>query len=175
MIPQDALILIPLALLSLCTIYAMVTDVQSYRIPNKVNGSILLLFIVTRSLFIIDLPVLDSLYAFAATFAIGYILFAFSIMGGGDVKMLSVLVLWIGWSMSLVEYLVVVAIVGGFFTIILLLARVLMPFMMIKMQWQDKPIPRLFTTGAPVPYGVAIGCVFLWMLWSGQFTMYKLV
>jgi prepilin peptidase CpaA len=151
-----------------------VTDVQSYRIPNKVNGAMLLLFVVTRAAFIMDLPVQDSLLAFAVTFAVGYFIFIFKIMGGGDVKMLSVLVLWVGWGEPFLSYILMVAFIGGVATIALVIGRIVAPFIALKLGRDASVIPKLFTQGAPVPYGIAIGCVFLWMLWNGNFPHFVL-
>ena len=82
-----------------------------------------------------------------ATFAVLAILFALRAMGGGDVKLLTVLALWIEpeWFLRL---LIVMALVGGVLTIV-------MGAWHIMRRQRDR---------LAVPYGVAIAIAGLWVL-----------
>jgi hypothetical protein len=43
----------------------------------------------------------------------------------------------------------------------------MIPYALSKLK-NPPPIPRVFTIGEPVPYGVAIAIVFLVLLWTGK-------
>lgn len=84
-----------------------------------------------------------------ATFAVLAVLFALRMMGGGDVKLLAAVALWIEptWFLQL---LVVMALVGGVLTIVLGAVHVI----------------RRERHRLAVPYGVAISAAGLWVLGS---------
>jgi prepilin peptidase CpaA len=158
--------------LTICVVYAIATDIYAYKISNKINLAILALFPIAVLFAQTQIVLSDSAIAFALFFAIGYGLFAFGIAGGGDVKMLSALSVWVGWGMRLMDFLVVMAVLGGIMTLGLLVVRQIAPYIMLKTVGEQGAIPRLFSHGQPVPYGVAIGLAFLWLLWSGQLPVY---
>lgn len=159
-------------LLTLGVMYAIVTDVTSFRIPNMVNLALLALYPVTLLLFDTDANWLNGIIAFLILFAVGYLLFAFRVAGGGDVKMLAVLGLWVGWGVELVAFLVLMSLLGGVLTLFLLVGRKLMPYLILKWRGEQATIPRVLTYGEPLPYGVAIGSAFLWLLWRGELPVY---
>jgi prepilin peptidase CpaA len=82
-----------------------------------------------------------------AVFAVLAGLFAINMMGGGDVKLLTALALWIAPAMFL-KLLVVMALVGGLLTIVMGIVH------LMKRQ-RDR---------LAVPYGVAIAIGGLWVL-----------
>lgn len=155
--------------LTVLTLWAIANDAYSYRIPNIVNLGLILLYPV--ALFATNAP-LDwqaGLLAFAIIFAIGFGLFIANIMGGGDVKMLAALALWLEYGSSLWHFLLIMALLGGILTLLLITARKYAPFIVLKLR--KTSIPRLFSHNEPVPYGIAIGIAFLWMLWQGQLSL----
>jgi len=90
--------------------------------------------------------------------------FALRLMGGGDVKLIAVLALWVGWA-ALADFAVLVALLGGVFSLLVYVARKLR----LYLPWRQRiRTPRLFQEGAPIPYGVAIAGAFLWMMWQGK-------
>ncbi|MCB2048109.1 MAG: prepilin peptidase [Novosphingobium sp.] len=84
-----------------------------------------------------------------ATFAVLFVLFALNLMGGGDVKLLTALSLWIAplWFARLI---IVMALVGGLLTLV---------FGAIHLA-RRKP------GKVAVPYGIAISAAGLWVLVS---------
>lgn len=73
-------------------------------------------------------------------------------IGGGDAKLASVIVLWLG-SEHVTTYLVCTALFGGVLTLTLLQFRAMMlPAFCLRVPW----IMRLHDKGSGVPYGVAL-------------------
>ncbi len=137
-----------LALLALAAAY----DVMMMRIPNLLCGAIAALFAVPASL-VPGVPVLWHLAAAGAVLVVGGGLFAFRMMGGGDVKLLAACALWLGMD-NMVPMLVAMALSG------LVVLLVLMPAQRIARRLQERSeapawVPKsLLAKG--VPYGVAI-------------------
>ena len=83
------------ALLLVLLAAACITDLHSRIIPNTIPVLVVLLFVVALVLW----PAfrVDSLWhvaAFGVAFAIGFVLFAMGVMGGGDVKLFAALALF---------------------------------------------------------------------------------
>ncbi|MBV7264910.1 A24 family peptidase [Erythrobacter ani] len=135
--------------LAIGLVIAAFTDIRSRQISNKLNLAIALgapLFWWTSGLSIWPDVAMQILVAFAA-FAILAGLFAAGMMGGGDVKLLTALALWIAPT-SFVQLLVVMALVGGVLTIV-----------MGGWHFLRRQKERL-----AIPYGVAIAVGGLWVL-----------
>lgn len=142
----------------------IVLDATRFVIPNWLNGVLLALFPVVALLIPTSFDWLASVYLFAALFAVGFALFALNIMGGGDVKLLAVLGLYVGWGKLAVEFVLFMSLIGGALTLILLLLRITAPALFNRLGWQT--IPKILTIGAPIPYGLAIAGSFLFLLWG---------
>jgi prepilin peptidase CpaA len=128
---------------------AAISDLRSRTISNKLNLAIALAalpmwFVGGLSLW----P--DAMMQVAAAFGVFllfFALFAFGAMGGGDVKMIAAMMLWVPLSLML-PALIVMAIAGG----------ILSAVMLIKAKAnRDK-------AQMEVPYGVAIAAAGLWVL-----------
>jgi len=139
-------------------------DAARFVIPNWLNGALLALFPLIALFVPTSFDWLAALYLFVALFVAGFALFSLNIMGGGDVKLLAVLGLYIGWSKLAVEFVIIMSLIGGALTLILLLLRVVMPALCNRLGM--KSIPKILTIGAPIPYGIAIAGSFLVLLWS---------
>jgi len=141
-----------LAALAIALLVAAFTDLRSRQIGNWLNAAIALgapLFWWASGLSAIDIA--WQIGVALAAFVVLAALFALRAMGGGDVKLLTALALWIepAWFMKL---LVVMALLGGVLTV------VLAAWHMIRGRKE-----RL-----AIPYGVAIACAGLWAL-SAQY------
>lgn len=139
------ILLVPLAALLLAACW---TDLRRREIPNGLNLAIALLAIpywwaAGLGFAEIALQVGVALLVFAAFAAA----FALGAMGGGDVKMIGALALWLPWQAVLV-LIVVMSIAGGVLTAALLLRR--------KLAAREGQIE--------VPYGVAIAFAGLWII-----------
>ena len=137
-----------LGVLALLLIAAAATDIRSRTISNGLTGAIALLapaFWWASGLAPFDIAIqlgigLAIFSLFAAAFYLGA-------MGGGDVKLLGALALWLPlWPLS--RMLVVMALAGGALTLAL--------FAVHKLRKASQPLE--------IPYGVAIAFAGLWVI-----------
>jgi prepilin peptidase CpaA len=97
---------------SLMIIGAM-TDATTFRIPNWLTGLTAALFFPMA--LVTGMPMLEfgwHLLAGAILFALGYLLFAFGLFGGGDAKMMAAAGLWFGTGHSM-DFLIMTSLAGG--------------------------------------------------------------
>ena len=138
-----------LAALAIALLVAAFTDLRNRSISNWLNGGIALaapLFWWASGLALWpDLAI--QLGVAAATFAVLCGLFAIKAMGGGDVKLLTALALWIE-PLLFLKLLIVMSLLGGVLTI-------LFGAWHIMRRQRDK---------LAIPYGVAIAMAGLWVL-----------
>ena len=154
--------MLSLTVLMLLVIYF---DLTSFTIPNWLNGILICLYI----LFLLVTPeVINwqmSLSGAGIVFALGFVVFGMNWMGGGDIKLLIALALWVGWSL-LLEYILIVAILGGLLAVVIWLMRKALPWVLPKSDMSK--YPRILKDDEPVPYGLAIAGAFLYYLWAGK-------
>jgi prepilin peptidase CpaA len=93
-------------------LWAAVSDLGAYRIPNSCVLLILLLFPVFSFLAGSGAPLLPHAIAGGAVLALGVPLYAFGLAGAGDFKLLAAAALWAG-PQALPALLMVMAISGG--------------------------------------------------------------
>lgn len=146
---QGGLSFILLCALAILLLVAAFGDLRSRTIPNWLNGAIALLAVPFW--FATDLAIWPDLAVqigvATLVFAIFALLFNLGMMGGGDVKMLTALALWLPWG-AVLKLLVIMSIAGGILTLAMLIIS------RIK-KTQEK---------LEVPYGVAISFGGLWIL-----------
>lgn len=138
-----------LAALAIALLIAAFTDWRSRKIGNWLNASIALgapLFWWASGLTLWP-EVATQIGIAIATFAVLSVLFALKWMGGGDVKLLTALALWIEptWFLNL---LIMMALLGGVLTLVM-------------GAWH---IARRQRERLAIPYGVAISAAGLWVL-----------
>lgn len=140
-----------LGLLAVALLTAAFTDLKSRRIANWLNLGVALgapLFWLASGLAVWP-DMAMQLGVAVATFMVLSVLFALKAMGGGDVKLLTALALWIAPAHFL-KLLVVMALVGGVLTLFF------GGWHVIRRQ-RDK---------IAIPYGVAIAAAGLWVIAS---------
>jgi prepilin peptidase CpaA len=149
-----------MAILGLMMIAAAISDVRSRTISNELNAAMALLAIPFWIMSGLALwP--DAPLQFAAAFAVFLIfagLFAIGAMGGGDVKMIGAVMLWIPLPLFM-PTLMVMAIGGGILSAAMLIHMKLRP--------SDKPVE--------VPYGVAIAAAGLWALHQQYLNQFQVI
>ncbi|QLC24503.1 peptidase [Parasphingopyxis algicola] len=143
------------AILAPALLFAAYGDWLRRDIPNKLNAAIALMaplywwaagFTLWPEIAIIVGLALALFLMFTFAFAIGA-------MGGGDVKMIGALALWMT-PMQLPVMLIVMAIAGGVLTLAMLIHH-----------------RRSGKTGKPeIPYGIAIAIGGLWVVMNGILT-----
>jgi prepilin peptidase CpaA len=138
-----------IVLLAVALLTAAIGDWRTRTIPNWLNGAIALLAIPfwwASGLSLWPDVALQIGVAFAVLFVF-FLAFQIGQMGGGDVKMLFALALWLP-PMAVVQLIMIMAIAGGVLTIALLI-----PHRMLK------------SAGNPeIPYGIAIAFAGLWLI-----------
>lgn len=138
-----------MATLAVLMIVAAISDLRSRTISNRLNAAMALLalpFWIASGLSVWP----DMAWQFGAAFGVFLIfvgLFAIGAMGGGDVKMIGAVMLWVPLPLFL-PMLTVMAVGGGILSAIMLIYSKIRP--------SDGPIE--------VPYGVAIAAAGLWAL-----------
>lgn len=134
--------ILPVALLCLL-VSAGIEDVRHREIANWKNGAMALLAPVWW--WAIGMPVWPDmaiqLGLGVTVFAIFVVLFALNLMGGGDVKMIGALALWVPLH-SMVSMLLLMSILGGVIAVLMMIDH---------KRRRDPSAPQ-------VPYGVAIAC-----------------
>jgi prepilin peptidase CpaA len=140
-----------LAALAIALLVAAFTDLKSRKIANWLNGTIALaapvFWIATDMALWPDVATQIGL-ALATFFSLS-ILFALKAMGGGDVKLLTALALWIAPAHFL-QLLIMMALLGGVLTL-------LFGGWYVMRRQKDK---------IAIPYGVAIAAAGLWAIAS---------
>lgn len=135
-------------------IAAAITDLRSRIISNRLNLAVAALAPLWWLASGLDIwpGVAVQLLVGAIVFALFAALFAFGMMGGGDVKLLGALALWFPWQ-AVLSLIVLMAMLGGVVTIVTVI--------------HHRMTKRL---GQPeIPYGVAISIAALWLLGERYF------
>ncbi len=138
-----------LGVLSLLLITAMVTDWRAREIPNWLTASVVLLAPVWwwASGYALWPGIGMQLIFCGIVFAIGLGLFAINAMGGGDVKLLAALALWLP-GLELLRMLIIMSLIGGALTIAML-------------AWHRL---KKHEGNPEIPYGLAISAAALWII-----------
>lgn len=156
--------------ISLVVIFAMFAvmayDLSKFIIPNWLVGGLLLLYPVAVFLAPLSVDWSFALLGMLIVFAVGYIIFALGLMGGGDVKLIIVLSLWVGFD-KLGGFSFTFAMFGGLGALLLILIRSIISVIVNDKEKLAK-LPRVLRKKEPVPYGVAIAGAFLWLVWHGE-------
>jgi prepilin peptidase CpaA len=143
-------------LLIVLLLIASWTDIRTRTISNELNTAIAILAVIWWWLSGEPIwPDIASRIGIALiVFAIFAGLFAIRMMGGGDVKMIAALALWLPLP-ELMTMLIVMALAGGAITL----------FLIIRHRWRQNE-------GRPeIPYGVAIAIGGVWVIANGLLTI----
>ncbi len=142
------LVLVPAVLLA-----AAGWDLASFTIPNFLQAVLLAGFAVFAIASHMAFGALGwHLLAAAIGFAIGFALFAFNLVGGGDAKLFACVALWFGFP-DLLTYAVIASVFGGVLTLAMIGFRhVPLPGLFARQNW----LMRLHDPKAGIPYGVAL-------------------
>ena len=137
--------------LAIALIVATITDIRSRHISNWLNLAIALgapiFWLLSGMTFWPEMIAQIGLAAVIFTIFAG--MFALGAMGGGDVKLLTALALWMHW-LTFLELLVIMSIAGGLLTLLMMVSK--------QIRKTEGPIK--------VPYGVAIAFSGLWTIWG---------
>mgnify|MGYP000853156380 CR=1 FL=1 len=137
------------AVLALLLVYAAIGDIRTRTIPNWLNLAIALMApLLWHYSGLAPWPGMAIQFGIALIcFVLFTGAFALNMMGGGDVKLIAALALWLPAG-KLVPFLLVMSIIGGLITLGM---------------WAREKI-RKSGTVLEVPYGVAIALAGLWII-----------
>jgi prepilin peptidase CpaA len=142
------LVLVPAVLIA-----AAGWDLASFTIPNFLQAVLLAGFATFAVASHMPMGTLGwHLLAAAIGFAMGFALFAFNLVGGGDAKLFACVALWFGFP-DMVSYAVIASLFGGALTLLILGFRHMpLPGLLARQGW----LMRLHDPKAGIPYGVAL-------------------
>lgn len=136
-------------------------DVLRLRIPNIIPAALVVVFALRMLLAGGVQDPLGHLMAMGLALLILLPLFALNMLGGGDVKLLAAVALWLGMN-KLAALLILVGIVGGVFALVWLAIRWL-----IRAEMRGRELPRSLQARAPLPFAVPIMIVAVLLLERG--------
>jgi prepilin peptidase CpaA len=157
---HQAAVTAALFLFSLAVIYGALSDMRSYTIPNRVSYGLVLLFFAYAALKWPDLPLLLHLGIGLLVFVICFIFWRLRMMGGGDVKFVAAISLWMG-PQRILLFMILLALLSAVFVTLLRLARTWNPY------FQGSGWPTLVKQMVQkaeenaVPYGLPAGIAAL--------------
>lgn len=137
-----------------CMVMAMLWDITTMKIPNKLVLILLAGFAVFAPISGLGWsPILWHVSVAVVVLFIGFGIFAAGLLGAGDVKLLAATSLWLGPAAT-VPYLLYMGVLGGVTILLLLMWRQMpLPIALLKFEW----IERLHRPKGDVPYGAALG------------------
>ena len=140
---------LPVAILAAMLVVAATGDIRERRIPNTLNLAIAVLAVPFWWLsgYALWPDVAMQLALGAGAFLFFALLFRVGMMGGGDVKLLAALALWLPLA-SLIKLLVIMSLAGGVLTVALLIRH--------RMRKSNEKLE--------IPYGVAIAFGGMWLI-----------
>ncbi len=147
-----------LFLLPAAVAFAAAMDLFTMTIPNRISIVMTLGFVPAAWYAGLDLwQVVDHVAAGMLVLAIGIVLFARGVFGGGDAKLLAAVSLWVGFE-NLLAYMLWVAIAGGVLGVLFIMARQFpLPRQLLGQSWAH----RLHSPGGGIPYGIALAAAAL--------------
>ena len=167
--PLNAVFVVVFVGLVVC---AAASDLRSLEIPNWLSVALVLIFLPAALAADISFTAIAIEYGVSiGIFAMGAMLFGFGLIGGGDVKFMAAMALWLHWSV-LGTLFVYVALLGGVLAGIILLITKIQALLFVK-----KLIPWMNGDDAEpqsIPYGVAISGAGLIVLSQAQWAPFSL-
>lgn len=159
--PDIVFVILALAGFTILLTIAALNDIATMTIPNWVSVALVCLFPVAAIAAGMHWTQLATHFAVAVViFAAGFAMFAFNIVGGGDVKAFAAASLWTG-AAALGDFALTTAIAGGVLAIVMLAMRKLAK----PNERQPAFLNRLLDPARGIPYGVAIAAgAFLTLL-----------
>ena len=138
-----------------CMLFAAVSDMISMTIANRVSVILIAAFAIIAPLTGMDWATYGWHFAAGGTvLAVTFTVFAIGGMGGGDAKLLTATAVWMGFSITLLQYLVLGAMLGGALTLLILLFR---NSPMAAFSSSNVFLRHFADEKAGIPYGVALG------------------
>ncbi len=143
--------MITLAIFTGLVVFAACSDMSRLIIPNWVSIALVAIFPIAALLAGAPLMTIGLHLVFGfGVLAIGFVLFQFNVIGGGDAKLLAAVSVWTGLT-AFVPFIAWTAVAGGVMALALLTARQLIPA-----GTYPAFVDHLLKKQNGIPYGVAI-------------------
>ena len=140
-------------------------DLREFRIPNAVPLAMMALFLIKAAAVAGVVVWPDHIAAFSFALTLGFLAFAFGLIGGGDAKLMTAVALWLGMG-ALPVFLAITAVGGGVLALVLIGLRYLAARRPLATATAGSSGgPRLLEKNAPVPYALPIAMAALWLEW----------
>lgn len=142
-----------LGLFPLFMIVAAAVDIATMKISNRLSILFIVCFFPAAWFAGLDLSMVGLHVATGlCALAVGFVLFARGLFGGGDAKFLAAIALWMGWPDTL-SFLMMVALAGGALAVALIAARQFpLPQPLLRYDW----VVRLHLKETGIPYAAAL-------------------
>jgi prepilin peptidase CpaA len=98
--------------LALLLLFGATKDALSFRLPNWLTLASAVLALILVALTVPDHLILHAGFALAV-FVVGLAAFHFNLLGGGDIKWIAALALWIGPHLDFIRFIIVMGLAGG--------------------------------------------------------------
>ena len=156
-----------LFLFSLAVIYGALSDIRSYTIPNRVSYGLALLFLVYAVLKWPELTLLLHLGIGLLVFVICLVFWQLRWMGGGDVKFVAAISLWMGPGRILL-FMILLSLLSAAFVTLLRLTRTWNPYFQGSRWpgWVKQMVQKAEENA--VPYGLPAGIAALAALFGDE-------
>ncbi len=155
MLEYPLLLVFPVAM-----VFAAMFDLLTMTIPNRISMALVAAFVLVAPLSGLPLSAIGMHAAAGAIMlVVGFTLFSFGVLGGGDAKLLAATTLWIGFD-SMSDFLLCVGVLGGVLCGLILAFRIYVPAALIVGHAPDW-LTKLHGKGNGVPYGLAISAAAL--------------
>ncbi|MEP3654134.1 MAG: prepilin peptidase [Litorimonas sp.] len=131
---------------------AALNDANAMKIPNRIPLIVIAAYFAMVPFTWSGIPMfLEHLTVGTVLFAIGFAMFAFGWMGGGDSKLLAATAFWFTWHDAFI-YMIYTALFGGAITLFIMLGRKYIPVRVMTSQWAH----TMFRDETKIPYGLAL-------------------
>jgi prepilin peptidase CpaA len=145
-----------------CLIYGMLSDARNLMIPNWVPFLLIITFFAYSLSFWPDIDLLPRLATSALVFLLGFVVYNLNWFGGGDLKLLTAVSLWIGPD-HIIAFSLLMAGLGSLLGLLLLTLRWAVKVRgALSPERLPKSVRRWLEEGA-CPYGIAIATAALVM------------
>lgn len=136
-------------------------DMFTMRIPNWISAALIIVFALIAVLTAMPIQMIGMhLLVGVIVLAVGFILFALRIIGGGDAKAAAAIALWMG-TQDIMPFLFYASLFGGGLTLLIIFFRRFVPETALpKWEW----LFRLHDKKQGAPYGIALalGAMFVY-------------
>lgn len=140
-----------------CVCYAIITDFRTLLIPNWISLTLVATFAVFAIFHVAAGAIGGHLFVTAIVLALSIVFFVLGWIGGGDVKFMSAMALWMGPD-YITPFVVLMALLGAALAMSLISIDKYGSFLTPRAQ-EIWPVSRLMqlARSRQCPYGVAIG------------------